>query len=215
MFLSHRRHVTLSLAILALGLFLSFVAGSASSAFAATAETVGTVTRVHGDAFAINGTERRPLMEGTVLGANDTVLTKDAARLQITMTDGAVLSLGANAAMLLSDVIATRSPAPRGPVMTLIRGAFLLAAPKTLGAEIKTPVATIGIRGTRLWGGPLDNAMDILLLEGKIDVRNKQGTVILDQAGEGTMIPKAGDAPHAPTLWSGAKTARAISSVSF
>lgn len=205
------------LGFLALGVLLSTLAfgGAPSRAAENEREVIGTVTRIQGEAFAFLDQDRRALALNSPLYRLDTVGTGPAARLQIRLRDGAEITLGAEARMLLSDLLVTQSPEPRGPVLSLIRGAFALASPKTKGADIATPVATIGIRGTKVWGGSLDNAVDVLLLEGKIEVFNAQGSVFLDQAGQGTAVSTPGQAPGETSFWPDEKVRRAVATVTF
>jgi hypothetical protein len=194
---------------------MGFSALGITQARASEREVIGTVTRVQGEAFAFLGDDQRSLSPNSPLYRLDTLATGDQARLQVRLQDGAEITLGENARMLLSDLLVTTSPEPRGPVLSLIRGTFALASPKTLGADIKTPVATIGIRGTKVWGGALDNAGDILLIEGKIEVFNDQGSVILDQSGQGTVITDLGQPPSGVGFWSEEKVKRAVATVTF
>jgi hypothetical protein len=65
--------------------------------------------------------------------------------------------------------------------------------------EVRTAVATIGVRGTDFWGGYglTENGLDVLMLEGKgVYVQTEAGTVELDKAGLGTTVV-AGGAPSA------------------
>jgi hypothetical protein len=205
------------LGLVALGVMVSALifGGTPGRAADQEREMIGTVTRLQGEGFAFLDQDQRPLAVNSPLYRLDTVGTGAQARMEITLIDGAVITLGAEARMLLSDLLVTQSPQPRGPVLSLIRGAFALASPKTKGADIATPVATIGIRGTQVWGGSLDNAVDILLLEGKIEVFNAQGRVFLDQAGQGTAVPTPGQAPNAASYWPDDKVRRAVATVTF
>jgi hypothetical protein len=68
-----------------------------------------------------------------------------------------------------------------------------------IGYEVRTAVATIGVRGTDFWGGYglTENGLDVLMLEGKgVYVQTEAGTVELDKAGLGTTVV-AGGAPSA------------------
>ena len=41
---------------------------------------------------------------------------------------------------------------------------------------VTTPVATVGIRGTEFWGGPIDDqALGVFLIEGEVSVTNAAG----------------------------------------
>jgi hypothetical protein len=81
---------------------------------------------------------------------------------------------------------------------------------------VTTPVATIGIRGTDFWGGPIDEqALGVFLIEGAVSVSNAAGEAILDQPGQGTNIGAPGAAPGPVTIWPQDKVDRAFATVTF
>ena len=81
---------------------------------------------------------------------------------------------------------------------------------------VATEVATIGIRGTTVWGGVIDGQWGVVLLEGAgVSVENRAGRVELTEADSGTAIKSAGQGPGALKRWSRAKLAKARKAVSF
>lgn len=177
----------------------------------------GTVARVQGEVLASFLGQGRPLAEGATVYLADTVLTGTDARVQVRLRDGSDLTLGANGALTLDGLIAAPLGEPGGGPgdgFSVLAGAFRLIAAPTPGAEIRTPVATIGIRGTDFWGGPLDGALDVVTLEGRVEVTTPAGSVVLD-GGEGTVVPRPGAAPGAAGAWGKDKMARALDSVAF
>jgi len=79
-----------------------------------------------------------------------------------------------------------------------------------------TPAASVGIRGTEFWGGPLDNqALGVFLIEGAVRVSNAAGQQILSQPGQGTNIAAPGAAPGLVTFWPSDKVNRAVATVTF
>ena len=82
--------------------------------------------------------------------------------------------------------------------------------------SVTTPVATLGIRGTEFWGGPIDNqALGVFLIKGTVRVSNAAGEQILSQPGQGTNIATPGAAPGPVTFWPPDKVNRAIATVTF
>jgi len=79
---------------------------------------------------------------------------------------------------------------------------------------ITTPVATIGIRGTDFFGGPLDGALDIMVLSGLVEVSTEGGQVLLEPR-YGTVVSEPARAPSTPIIWGAAKVQRAFSMVDF
>lgn len=86
-----------------------------------------------------------------------------------------------------------------------------------------TPVATIGIRGTEFVGGELTVGMPpgqphygFQIQEGAIQVITPQGSVILDEPGEGTFLPLAGGRPPTPVRqWTPEEAAEAQDLLAF
>jgi hypothetical protein len=186
---------------------------------ASAAEAIGTVVRVQNRAVASSSTTGdRVLKTGDAIYLDDLVSTGDQARLEIIFVDRTNLTLGANAAYQMSELSFDGS----GGSMTLdvLAGAFAFAT-GDIGRNnhqdvlVTTPVATIGIRGTLFWGGPIDDAYGVLVLEGAVEVTTPGGSVVLDQAGEGTRIAGQGAVPDAAKLWSEEKKARALATIAF
>jgi len=79
-----------------------------------------------------------------------------------------------------------------------------------------TETATIGIRGTTFWGGMLDGAFQVAMLDGKaVIVETKAGRVVIDRVGDGTRITDADTAPTTPKKWGANMLDRAIATVAF
>jgi hypothetical protein len=79
---------------------------------------------------------------------------------------------------------------------------------------VSAPFATMGVRGTDFWWGPIDGHAGVLMLsQSKIEVRNDAGAVLLDKAGYGTdidMMKGGSGAPSRPYKWSPDKVERAL-----
>ncbi|WP_413204865.1 FecR domain-containing protein [Rhodospirillum sp. A1_3_36] len=179
------------------------------------ADPVGDVSIVKHDANArANGTSRAlaktdPVNEGEILSTG-----KDS-RLEVALADGSTLTLGEAASLILDDF--TLNTDSTSGALSVFTGAFLLVSGDKPhdGMTIHTPVATIGIRGTTVWGGQIDGAFGVMVAEGSVSVTTDAGTVILDEPGEGTMVTSRTEAPEAPTAWSEDKKARAYATVAI
>ncbi len=182
---------------------------------ARAADSVGDVSRQKEDASARLESVRRALHPDAPVYMGETLTTGRDARLEVILGDGATLTLGENAAMLLDELVVT--PETSSGTLSLFTGVFRLASDSARHKDltITTPVATIGIRGTDVWGGTIDGGLGILLLDGEVTVTNNAGTVTLDEPGEGTTVLSADVAPAAVRLWPEAKAARAFATVSF
>ena len=82
--------------------------------------------------------------------------------------------------------------------------------------SVTTGVATLGIRGTEFWGGPIDDqALGVFLVTGVVSVSNAAGEQILSRPGQGTNIATPGSAPGPVTFWPQDKVDRAVATVTF
>jgi len=181
---------------------------------------VGVVTRVQASAHVISGGREKKADAGTRIRLNDELRTGSGARLQLTLADDTVLTLGAGARLVIDRFVYNPDRANSALSVTAAQGAFRFVSGqigKAAGADLRvtTPVATIGVRGTDFWGGPIDSAYGVLLLDGAVEVTNPGGTVVLDSPGRGTAIASPTATPGDPVAWPQAKVDRAVASIAF
>jgi hypothetical protein len=186
----------------------------------AAQEAIGAVSRIQGEASGTRGGATRTLGLNASVFRNEAVSTGDAARLEVTFTDHTRLTLGEKAKLTLDNFVFDPS-ASRGTIKFGVIGAFrFLSGPvsklASSNVSVTTAVATIGVRGTEFWGGPIDNqALGVFLIEGAVSVSNAAGEQILSQAGQGTNIATPGAAPGPVTFWPPDKVNRAVATVTF
>ena len=178
-------------------------------------EVVGAVTRVQGRAVAERGAQVEPLGVEAPVIRDDRLVTGNDARLEVLLQGDTTLTLGENGALVLDDLIVT--PA-ESSLRIRVSGAFRLASgllPHSSRTEIVTPLAVIAIRGTDVWGGPIDGAYGVFLIGGVVEVTTQAGTVVLDRPGTGTTLEAANAPPSEPVVWAGSKVDGAIAAISF
>jgi len=187
---------------------------------AAAADPIGSVTRIQGESTAIVEGASTPLDLGASVFLNQEVSTGEEARLELTFDDGTQLTLGEKAKMVLDTFV--YSPAQGTGTMKLaVVGAFRFVSGQVTKQHetqvaVTTPVATVGIRGTEFWGGPIDDqALGVFLIEGAVTVTNPNGEQTLDTPGQGTNIATPDAAPGPVTIWPQDKVDRAIATVAF
>lgn len=187
---------------------------------AAAQQAVGVVSRVQGEASRTAGDVTQALELNASVFLNDVVSTSKAARLEVTFVDNTQLTLGENAKLTL-DRYAFDPAAGNGTMKIGVAGAFLFVSGKisklaNSGVSVTTNTATIGIRGTKFWGGPIDHqALGVFLIEGAVSVSNARGEQILSRSGQGTNVATRGAAPGRVTLWPQDKVNRALATVTF
>lgn len=206
-----RRRLSLALLTLALG-SLAAGLGSASPA------DVGAVAKVQARAEATQNATTRALAVAAPVYFGDRLQTGPGARLEARLADDTVLTLGQNGRLTVDDFVYHPGATGNTLALRVTRGAFLFVGGKIEGpsggnVSITTPVATLGVRGTTVWGGPIDHGYGVLVLKGLVTVTTAKGSVTL-HPGEGTMIygskPPADAAP-----WPQHRTKQALASIAF
>jgi hypothetical protein len=143
------------------------------------------------------------------------VSTGEAARLEVNFTDNTLLTLGEKAKLTLDKYVFS------GTIKFGVIGAFRFLSGQvsklaSSDVSVTTPAATVGIRGTEFWGGPIDDqALGVFLIEGAVSVSNAAGEQILSQPGQRTNIATPGAAPRPVPFWPPDKVTRAIATVTF
>jgi hypothetical protein len=198
--------------LLAVGL-ASLVAQSA----VAEPTTVGAVDKVQERAVAIQAGASRDLAASGPVYFRDKMQTGPGARLETKLDDGTVLTLGAKGKMTIDEFVYHPGETGNKLAIKVTKGAFLFVGGKIEGptggnVTIQTPVGTLGVRGTTVWGGPIDGGFGVLVLKGEVWVKTPHGMVDLKQ-GDGTMI--FGKKPEKAAPWPDERTRRAVATVSF
>ena len=194
---------------------MALAAGPASAA-----EPIGSVSRMQGMSSAVVDGAPAPLDLGASVFLNQEVSTGEEARLELTFADGTQLTLGEKAKMIL-DTFVYNPAEGTGKLKMAVTGAFRFVSGQVSkqpnkDVAVATPVATVGIRGTEFWGGPIDDqVLGVFLIEGAVTVTNANGEQTLDTPGQGTNISTPDAAPGPVTIWPQDKVDRAIATVTF
>ncbi len=177
--------------------------------------------------MVVVGKGRRALQQASPVHRNDIITTGVGARLKLRFIDDSVVIMGEKGKLRLDNLVF--NPATQdGKQAFKIWGAFrftsgLIAKKDSTKVTVTMPVATIGIRGTDLIAGlyasgmpPDEKHYGVMLISGAISVANEQGSVILDEPGQGTFLPeKGGKAPVPPIIWPNDAMTEAFASVTF
>src|SRR5215471_6273451 len=205
-------------------IFCRFLAPAAICAFTANVAladvvTVGNVDKVQAQVDATQSGQKREMAVGSDVYFKDICHSGRDARLQATLKDGTQLTLGANATMVVDEFVYNPLPFTTGALSVRItKGAFLFVGGKVedktgTNVKIQTPVGTLAVRGTTVWGGPIDNGYGVVVLSGEVTLTTRTGTVTLRQ-GQGTMVFGQGR-PQSARPWPADRMKRAVTSVSF
>lgn len=193
--------------------------------------SAGSVEKFRGSVGAERNGATSALGEGSKILSGDTITTGADARLRIRFLDDSTLTVGENARILIDEMVyepAGRSPENGKQAIKFVSGVFSYVSGK-IGKSVRTnvalntPVATIGIRGTRVVGGELSVGMPpgtkhygFQILEGAVEIIAAKGSVILDEPGEGTFIPLDGSAAPTPVRqWGQEQSAEVTAAIAF
>lgn len=170
--------------VCALGIWLA--AGLLTVATTSAAASIGTVDGVQLPAWLDRAGLSVPISPGIALQAGDTVRTGVGARLLLKLDEGSLVKLGENARFVIE-----RAQPKAGvfeAALNVLTGAFRFttaALSKNSPRDVSIKVgqnATIGIRGTDLWGRSRDDKDIVCLIEGKIEITgNDRKALTLDQ----------------------------------
>lgn len=162
---------------------------------AAAADTpIGRVAALRGSVTALNGGQSRSLRTSGPVFEQDTIRTDARSRVQIIFTDNTIITLGVSSELTISRYVwdrekktgAMTSEIPEG-VFRVLGGAITGHAPENF--ITRTPVATIGIRGSMYKGRFRDNSLSVLFEGGTgIDISSSAGSVALLRPGYGTLV---------------------------
>lgn len=185
------------------------------------ADPIGTVMAVEGTAtLKREGAEKaEEIAVAMPVHMNDTIETGAASRLIVLFVDETKLLLGENVLTSVDEYVfdpaATSGNRMR---LSVLRGAFqyvsgLIGKHERPDVRIDIPYGAIGLRGTTVWGGDLDQ-YGVLVLDGKVSVQTKRGSVILNK-GEGVDLANPNAAPAGRKIWGQPKVDRAVATITL
>ena len=117
-------------------------------------EPAGMIKTASGAAFVVSGGQRMPAEIGRALMRNDVLETGRDGAIGVTFRDNATVSIGPDTQLALDDFVFAPEREQYSFVTRMTRGtmAFVSGTISKLSPEsvaVKTPVGTIGVRGTR------------------------------------------------------------------
>ncbi|NQV47445.1 MAG: VCBS repeat-containing protein [Rhodospirillaceae bacterium] len=188
-----------------------------------TGEPIGTVEATDGvvEAIRVDGT-RVTLTKGSEIFQGDTIETGSGAAIGVTFVDESTFSLGEDGRMVIDEMVYEPETQEGAFSANLVQGVFSfvsgeIAKTSPDGMTVTTPVATIGIRGTKVAGRAAqegeENTITLLpetdaqgnQLVGELSVTNQGGTVTLNAVGATVQMSSSFTPPPAPVVFSQAQ----------
>jgi ferric-dicitrate binding protein FerR (iron transport regulator) len=189
---------------------IGVVVAMPDGALAQSAEQAGSVEEINGEAFAEARAQRRSLSRAAPLFINDLVATGPDSRLTLNLGKDTTLRLGQRARLTIDRLLVDA-----GGEITLQAGPILFNRPAgspPVPTQIKSAYGLIAVRGTRFFAGPSNDVFGVFVERGNVTVSAAGKRVVL-QAGQGTNIPRPGDAPTPAAPWRPERVRAALASV--
>ena len=175
---------------------------------AQAAEPIGQVKDLTGKAFAVrtDGT-RSPLSAGDSVYQGDVIETADGGAINMLFVDQTTFALGGDARLALDELVYNPATQTGSSSFSIMKGVFVfvsgeIAKTDYTKMEINTPVATIGIRGTKVAGEirPAGEESTFTVIDGEITVSTQAGTVIMSDQYATTIVTGFSAVPSAPIV---------------
>ncbi len=152
------------------------LAVAAGLPLAAAAPAPAVVDAVQSPAFLTRGNVTRPLQPGQDLRNGDLISTGEGAKAYLKLAEGSMVKLGASAKINFYSSGTRPDTFYRG-ALDVLTGAFrfttgLLARTRQRDVRIRVGTATVGIRGTDVWGRSTAEKDLVCLIEGHVQVRH-------------------------------------------
>ena len=181
-------------------------------------ESIGRVDVVEGIVEVIRSDGTRIILtKGADVYQNDTIITSTGSSIGITFVDDTIFSLGENGEMVIDELIYDNIQHAGKFSANIIMGVFSFISGEISKSSvdamtIKTPVATLGIRGTKIVGKAApegsENTISLLpetdregnTIVGELVVNNAAGTVVLNQVGATVKMTSSFQPPPPPTI---------------
>jgi hypothetical protein len=156
----------------------------------------------------------------TEIHLNDTIMTGTGARAMVLLIDETQVTLGENATFAVDDyVYDPDQPQTNKARYSFLNGAFLyvsglVAKVDNPDVQLATPYGSIGIRGTTVWGGQMEEGYGVFVKEGHITLQTKRARVSVGE-GEGTSIRDINALPERAHPWSSDRVDAAVKRIAL
>ncbi|MBT7956013.1 MAG: FecR domain-containing protein, partial [Rhodospirillaceae bacterium] len=169
----------------------------------------GTVTAIRADGSRVELQVGDPVFQGDVMesGANGAV--------GVVLADETTFSMAENGRMVLDEMVYDPGTQEGNISMSVLKGVFTFVSGQVAKVDpdamvLKTPVATIGIRGTQVGidlSGEDPAGMKVVLMEesdgfvGEVVIANNAGIQILNLPDQGANVASSNAAPTEPRIY--------------
>ncbi len=171
----------------------------------AFAARIGVASVVKNDVSGSVGGRVRVINVGSGVFQNEIIATGAASSAQLLFRDETSLTIGANSRLTLDRFVYNPATRSGDVVVNALQGTFrfVSGSAKPGGYTIRTPVATVGLRGTIVEGYiGSDGSLVLVVVEGSVIVTTADGTTVTLQAGQFITVSSTG-VIGGPSDWTG------------
>jgi hypothetical protein len=177
-------------------------------------QSIGKITTLEGQASITRADGTTVSVEsGLKVFQNDIVETNEGGTIGIVFIDDTSFVLGESGRIVIDELIYSPSENEGSMAFSVVQGVFSfvsgeIAKTGSSSMVVKTPVATIGVRGTKVAGkAAAEGEVNTITLlpdqggaVGEISVRNSEGFRVLNQPFQTTSLDSAFNAPSFPQV---------------
>lgn len=159
-----------------------YVLGSQSSALASDVAGKTILAKGSVESFNVDNNEKRKLKRRSQIFTVDKIVTGDKSKAQFSMTDGGLITLKANTEILITNYNYSPEAGESSATLEVVNGGFrsISGLIKKSGGDyqVKTPVGSIGIRGTHFAVEVVGGDTFLAVYSGNIDVELNDQSIL-------------------------------------
>lgn len=181
---------------------------------------IGAFAEVEGTVSAIHGGQTKVAAVGQPVYLNDIVETGGDSKALILFVDDTEFSLGDNAQLTVDEYVFDPDGADKNKGrFSVLRGAFLMTSGLMTKAEnhdvnVETAYGSIGLRGTTVWGGAIDDEYNVFVQDGEVTFSTGRGRIRIG-SGQGSKVRHKNAVPERAKVWGQEKINRATKTVAL
>ncbi len=185
---------------------------------------IGKIRQVQGQAWLWRGKQKHAADVGMEIFQADRLTTHAQSRLLLVMSDETEIMLGDHSDFTPDRFLYDPTAGQADILYRLGKGVFRMvtgasaALARQSGGQfrVKTPIATVGIRGTDFWGQQSATRLDLALLSGgPVTLQNQGGSVLLTEAPFVSTVTDPVRVPTMPRALTREELSRAVASIQF
>jgi hypothetical protein len=151
-------------------------------------ETIGDAVLIIRDVQQSYGGATTPLMVGDPLQHNQVISTATASQAKLQFNDRTELQIAPVSSVKLDSFVYANSNGIKPIVFSATTGAFRFVSGVGHNYTVRTPTATLGVRGTTFAVRVLSDRTDVVLYTGEVSVCSRKTAVCRDLTGPCTYI---------------------------